>query len=1100
MGPNAEREIADRDLIVAYANRQLIGPVDGEFEYLPEQPHRRYLTGMLFPVASDAATAVPLPDDIQDDAAGDVPGEFGEDQSEDPVSLAGQRLPSAVGVSFILPARVPIRIELTAARYRPEGIGWKREPISLADENAVLISPPANPCKTRTPVLDGAVTIDVNWRPFGGDAQLVTVTLVNRRALNEHGAANPEDCLFQVALRCRPASGAIPPYPSVLGLQSDEEEEELALVYRDVPTFAIGHGAAAVWAEERENEVDWVGTSYLPAYSVPQVNFTLNTAGGVLSLRRLSGILDDPSAIDGLHVFVDGYESWLNSFQDVIQQISPQFSEAAVRITSRVATAVGRMRRGVELLASDEDPDMKTAFALANRAMLMQMAHATEAYAGKRKTRTAELPPEPDYDGLENAWRPFQLAFLLLTIESAAHPSSPDRELVDLIWFPTGGGKTEAYLALSAFTIFYRRLTLGDSGAGTAVMTRYTLRLLTAQQFQRASTLVCACEVIRREDPGLLGSRPISIGIWIGGNNSPNTYVNAIELFEKIKNKERTTLSFQVDLCPWCGTEIIPDGEVADEAYGVQPSNGSFRMACPNPGCDFHDHLPVSSVDEDIYDNPPTILIGTVDKFARFTWEPRAGSLLGAGDTPGPSLIIQDELHLISGPLGTIMGLYEAAFDVVMRASGANPKVVASTATIRRAEQQVRGLFGRPLAVFPPSGLNADDSYFVRFDRALPGRLYCGVMPQGHTPLTAMVHLSSVLLQAPLDAGISEPGLDAYWTLVAYHNNLMELGKTITLAHDDIPARLSVIADAEDHVRGLSDDTIMELTSNVPAAEIPGRLEALNRPSTEADPVSFVACTNMISVGVDVPRLGLMLVSGQPKTTSEYIQATSRVGRRIPGLVFTLFSPARPRDRSHYESFVPYHSALYKAVEPTSVTPFSIPARARALHADLVVLARHAQGWAENDEAGKFDPANPGWLSLIGQFLERIERSDLEESDHIRQHIQELESIWTQRAGMAASAGGLRYKSTGKQHVGLLRSFENEGPEWATLNSMRNIDVEVRMRVRGEDNLWANVSSVALRQRAWPGWDRSSMSLASPSSRKTLLVGRVSGSYLRLPG
>lgn len=1049
MAPRAERELADRELVVAYATRQLIGPVDGEFEFLAEQPHRRYLTGMLFPVAPHEGIATSFSDDIQDDATGDVPGDLGEDNSEDPVSLAGQRLPSAVGVSFILPDGVPIRVELEAARYRSEGTGWKREPISLVGEHAIMISPH----QKQAPILDGTVTIDVKWRSFGENALLVTVTLVNRRTLNEHGIANPADCLFQVAMRCRPVGVTIPPYPSVLGLQSDEEEEELALLYRDVPTFAIGHGAAAVWAEGRENKVDWVGTSYLPSHSVPDVDFNLAAASDVLVLRKLSNIQDNPSVIDELYKFVDGYQRWLDSFQDVVHEISSRFSEAATRITGRVDFAVSRMRRGVDLLASDEDPDVKAAFAFANRAMLMQMVHTKEPYAAARKSRTEEIPPEPAYDELENAWRPFQLAFLLLTMESAVHADSPDRELVDLIWFPTGGGKTEAYLALSAFTIFYRRLTFGDSGAGTTVMTRYTLRLLTAQQFQRASTLVCACEVMRREQPALLGSRPISIGIWIGGGNSPNTYVDALQLFEKIKNRERITLSFQVDLCPWCGTEIMPDGDVPEDAYGVQPSNGSFRMACPNPGCDFHDHLPVSSVDEDIYDNPPTVLIGTVDKFARFTWEPRAGSLLGTGDDPGPSLIIQDELHLISGPLGTIMGLYEAAFDVVMRASGTTPKVVASTATIRRAEQQVRGLFGRPLAVFPPPGLNADDSYFVRFDRSVPGRLYCGVMPQGHTPLTAMVHLSSVLLQAPLDSGVSEQGLDAYWTLVAYHNNLMELGKTITLAHDDIPARLSVIADVEDDVRALSDDSIMELTSNVPPAEIPGRLEALNRPRTETAPVAFVACTNMISVGVDVPRLGLMLVSGQPKTTSEYIQATSRVGRRVPGLVFTLFSPARPRDRSHYESFLPYHAALYKAVEPTSVTPFSIPARARALHADLVMLARHAQGWTENDQAGKFDPADPDWLSLIGQFLERVERSDPEELDQIGRHIQELESAWTQRAVTATSVGGLRYRSTGKQHVGLLRSFEDDGPEWPTLNSMRNIDVEVRMRVRGEDSL-----------------------------------------------
>jgi hypothetical protein len=244
----------------------------------------------------------------------------------------------------------------------------------------------------------------------------------------------------------------------------------------------------------------------------------------------------------------------------------------------------------------------------------------------------------------------------------------------------------------------------------------------------------------------------------------------------------------------------------------------------------------------------------------------------------------------------------------------------------------------------------------------------------------------------------------------------------------------------------------MELTSNVPAAEIPGKLEALQRPSDEKNAVSFVASTNMISVGVDVPRLGLMLVVGQPKTTSEYIQATSRVGRRGPGLVFTLYSPARPRDRSHYESFIPYHAALYRAVEPTSVTPFSIPARNRALHADLVILARHARGWTSDTDAGKFSAIDTEWTHLLELFLERSGFADADELNRIREHIETLEMQWGQRAATAESSGGLRYRASGKQHVGLLRSFEHAGPEWPTLHSMRNIDAQVRMKVQGEDS------------------------------------------------
>lgn len=1039
--------VTDRESILHYVEHQLIGPVDGDDEVLQEPPHRRYLTGILFPTDADDS----LQEDIQDDAAGDVPGGVGEDLADDPVSLAGQRLPSAVGVSFILPAWENIRVELRAARYQQVDKKWHREPIELAGDQAVVLQAPASQGTTQTKILDGTATLDVTWRPFGGGA-LVTVSLVNRRTFTPRGTVDAADCLFQVALKCRPASQAkIPPYPSTLGLQSDPEEEELALLYRNVPTFAIGHGAAAIWGSAEKGRAEWVGNSYLPNHAVPSVDFTLKTNNEILSLRRLTTVESDPSVVADLRRFVDDYDSWFNELRNSVPQIKPALTPAADRLLDRIGASIDRMHRGVRLLASNDHPEIRRAFALANRAMLMQMGHATAGFAGKRKSWTAALPEEPDYDNARNAWRPFQLAFLLLTIESVAFDDCVDRDLVDLIWFPTGGGKTEAYLALAAFAILHRRLTHGDSGAGTTVITRYTLRLLTAQQFQRAATLVCACEAIRRLNPGILGSRSISIGIWIGGNNSPNRYGEAVELLEKIKNKEWTSLSFQVDLCPWCGTEIIPSDDALDEAYGVQPANDSFRMICPNANCEFHDHLPVSSVDDDIYENPPTVLIGTVDKFARFPWEDRAGSMLGAGADPGPSLIIQDELHLISGPLGTIMGLYEAAFDVVMQKHGARPKVVASTATIRRAEQQVLGVFGRPVAVFPPSGLDADDSYFVRFDHTAPGRLYCGVMPQGHTPLTAMVHLSAALLQAPEEVDLTPEGMDSYWTLVAYHNSLRELGKSVTLAHDDIPARMRVIAFADDGVRALQGDTILELTSNVPPSEIPGKLEALQRRCTEKDAVSFVASTNMISVGVDVPRLGLMLVVGQPKTTSEYIQATSRVGRNGPGLVFTLYSPARPRDRSHYESFVPYHAALYKSVEPTSVTPFSIPARNRALHADLVVLARHAKGWRSNTDAGRFSAVDGEWVSLVEEFLQRSSAADADELDRIRQHISELESWWGERTSLAEPTGGLRYKADGRQHVGLLRSFDHPGPEWPTLNSMRNIDVEVRMRVDGEN-------------------------------------------------
>ena len=980
-----------RALMLEYVARQLIGPWDGEDELLRERPQARYLTGILFPQEADAGAdpdlAADLEDEIADPSADD-------DEDEDPLALAQQQLPSSVGVSFMLPRWGSVLVEIHAARYESEGDEWRRRAVPLVGESAITLVPPTDGARrTSELIYDGAASVETVWRPFG-DGALITVALVNRRRITQGGKVDVADCLFQVTLRCHPAESLIGRYPTPFHINADQEDEEFSLLYRNVPTFAIGHGCAATWPPSTPTGAAWVETTHIPRHITPSVDFDLPDAADALSLSRLAEITDSPQEVlRKLYGFVDGYDAWADRLEKSVVEVDVSQQEAAHRLLERVHGARRRMRAGIVLL--EEDPVVREAFAMANKAMLMQMIRSRDPFA-RRRAWTDPLPDAPDYDDPERhwRWRPFQLAFLLLTMESLAVDSCPDRESVDLIWFPTGGGKTEAYLAAMAFTVFHRRLILGDQGVGVTVMTRYTLRLLTSQQFQRAATLACACELIHRDNEDRMGSIPVSIGIWVGGSNSPNNYAEAVKLLEQIREREQTTGGFQLELCPWCGTELLPSGDAPPEAWGVHAANDAFHFSCPNRSCDFHGFLPVSSVDEDLYNRPPTILIGTVDKFARLAWDERASVFLGAGDPPGPSLIIQDEFHLISGPLGTIVGLYEAAFDSAMAIHAARPKILASTATIRRALEQSKGVFGRKVALFPPAGLDADDSYFVRFDHSRPDRLYLGVMPKGHTPLTAMVHLSAALLQAPVEEPLQAPYDDAYWTLVAYHNSLRELGKTVTLAHDDIPARIKVIASAEDSERQLPDDAILELTSNIPAADIPRNLERLTTPKGRPGSVSFAASTNMISVGVDVPRLGLMLVVGQPKTTAEYVQATSRVGRSGGGIVVTLYSPSKPRDGSHYESFIPYHSALYRYVEPTSVTPFSIPARQRALHAALVILARDARGWASNEQAASFDRTDPDWGQVLDEFLRRVAAADPDERAAVESHLQRLEDEW----------------------------------------------------------------------------------------------------------
>jgi len=1042
---------ADRDHILDYLSKQLIGPLEGGDEVLDDKPQHRYLTAILYPMPADSGASVTGRSDNDDEIIDEAPGQLADDDDDDPITLSGQTRPSSVGLSFMATEWSDIEVEVQAGQYQPAEDGyWQRKQVRLPCTVPVRADQASSGLYVhRLPVLDGRASVDVRWRAYG-NGTIVTVALVNRQSQQEPWSIAADECFFQVVLRCWPKSGTIDRYPSKPHLYTDPEAEELELQYRNIPVYAIGHGAAATWMRAIDSSLR-VQTSFFPIHVVPDVSFEIPGNRATLDLWRLAHIeIDEHSIIAELNEFVDNYLTWIGKIKAAVSnQVEPGLTAAAGRLIDRMATAESRMRAGVRLLA--ENQRIRQAFGLANMAMLMQMVHSAPELGGAPHTPSAAPQNvRPDYPQAHCFWRPFQLGFLLLTLKGTV-TESPDRDLVDLIWFPTGGGKTEAYLALAAFTIMHRRLTHGDDGAGTTVITRYTLRLLTAQQFQRAATMIAACEILRRDRPDELGRRPVSIGIWVGGDNSPNNYADARRLREQIEEGKILNQGFQIENCPWCGTTFVPSQTHRKKVWGIETTNNSFRVFCVNTNCPLKTGIPASSVDEDLYANPPTMLVGTVDKFARTVWDDRAGVFFGSGPSQGPSLIIQDEFHLISGPLGTIVGLYEAAFDVLMARNGARPKIVAATATIRRADQQTRGVFGREVALFPPAGIDANDSYFVRMVADKPGRAYAGIMPQGHTPLTGLIHLAAAQLQAPVDIELSPETTDGYWTLVAYHNSLRELGKTITLAHDDIPARLKIIARAQDDCRQLEDDQIVELTSNVPAVSIPRVLERLGRDCTATGAVSFLASTNMISVGVDVSRLGIMTVVGQPKTTAEYIQATSRVGRssRRPGIVVTLYSPSKPRDRSHYESFVPYHSMLYSSVEPTSVTPFSLPARTRALHADLVLLVRHAMGLSANEDAALFDANDPEFQEIIKEFFDRASSADSSEAAHVFEDMERLIIEWSRLVLDAEEMGGLYYSHPGREHARLLRRFTESGEGWPTLDSMRSVDVEIKVGVRG---------------------------------------------------
>ncbi|MEU9480164.1 helicase-related protein [Streptomyces sp. NPDC048191] len=1040
-----------RQELVDYLHRQLVGPAVGEQEILDAPPDRQYLMGTLYPQEADLQRQLDLaaeePDGPGTEARADDTA-----PSTDPVPEANSWLPSSLGLSFYTDTTT-VTVGCSGARYETKaatgdrGRRWKRVP--LRSETHTL-----GPERDRVPVLDGRAEIRVRRRTFRG-GHLVTVALVNaahhEQALGK--AAQWDRMLFQVGLEARPVEGAVLPYPSVRLASRDPEEQELRLQYRHVRTHAVGHGCAVEeQRDEDSGQVTGVKAAVMPQAEVSGTKAAGLTGTPVLNVLHLADPLVSVAQLrEELGEFAAHYRAW---YVGQLNTDIPEWGrEAADRILGRVHTAVTRIESGVRTLCDPDRPELLRAFRAANRAMALQMRHSARDQAGERRARRDPvlLDPAPNP---EATWRPFQLAFFLLAMDGVADPRHPDRDVTDLIWFPTGGGKTEAYLLLAAFVMVLRRAA--PDGGGTAVLSRYTLSLLTTQQFQRAATTVCALETLRRADPETYGEEPFSIGLWVGEATSPNSYDTARTKFEEVRRAAKPDDVFILDRCPWCGTRIVPSHKSPDIGdYGVRATADSFAFHCPRDDCAFHDELPVGVVDEQLYDRPPTFVLGTVDKFARLAWEPRAGRLFGAGtgNLP-PSLVIQDELHLLTGPLGTTVGLYESAvLGLCTTPEGVGPKVVASTATIRRSGEQIRALYGSDVQLFPPAGLDARHSYFAEPDRTRPGRLYLGVMAQGHTAGRASVATAAAMLQGAWELPLDHR--DDYWTLVAYHHSLRELGRTVTAAADDIPAQLKGLdSGSGSGIRELSDHQVQELTSNLLRAEQPVLLDRLEKSWRDEQSVSFLPCTNMLSVGVDVKRLALMLMQGQPKTTAEYIQATSRVGRHtVPGLVVTFFNATRPRDRSHYETFDVYHRSLYRHVEPTSVTPWSVPSRRRALHAALVILVRHRLGLSAENQAGRILDRMPEAEALLDELSARVVTAgESVSADAVRKELGELLAAWEEAAREARKDGReLYYRNQGKGQSNLIKSFEQRYGLWETPNSMRNVDRECQVMVKGAD-------------------------------------------------
>jgi Helicase conserved C-terminal domain len=847
--------------------------------------------------------------------------------------------------------------------------------------------------------------IEIFPRRFKDRDDTWIVTAVMRNTADSTGGSEREAVLYQAFFEVATRGGQFEPYPeSTRAFEKlDDDEQSLALLYRAAGTWAVGHGCAASWDAPDNGAPTSIFGDPMPVAELPSMTPIIEVEGRPIELLMgdLSRLPDEGvgGAWSALQDLSDAYAKWILGQRKIITNLPAHLAPVANRHLDGCEACLCRIKHGIELLKSDAK--VRTAFRLANLAMLLQQISTKriekrpliwDSAARLVIPKGPHVSPWSKHEGAPpvgfGSWRAFQMAFLLMSLDGVRSWKSTSREIVDLIWFPTGGGKTEAYLALMAFYMFHERL-LGNTADvrrdGTNVLMRYTLRMLTTQQFQRAASLICAMEYLRRrpadhsicEIPG----RRFSLGLWIGQQGSPNSIDQAKSQLSEFRRGVTDGNPLVLTDCPWCRAEIgryrgPKPQSIRKSDWNAMATRGVVNhdaegplLLCTDSSCEFGSEqverwLPVEVIDERIYAYPPSLVIATVDKFAMVAYRPLAGSLFGRQLVGGsarqvsfpPGLIVQDELHLISGPLGSMYAIYEGVFERLCSSRHENswikPKIIASTATIRGAADQVKTLYARSeTTLFPSPALEMGDSFFGRYARSpdgslSPGRMYVGVHASDYgSVLTTQVRTFSTALFRSWS--YPEGRRDPWWTLLAFYNSIRELGGAKTLFDSDIRSRLKFLFNREGYAQ---DDRrtlriVEELTSRLTQSDIVQMMDRLSTPYSSKGTGVLDAClaSNIIEVGVDIDRLSLMGVVGQPKTTSTYIQVTGRVGRKWserPGLILVIYNPSKSRDRSHFEQFLSYHRRLYERVEPTSATPFAISAIQRALPGALLVWAR----------------------------------------------------------------------------------------------------------------------------------------------------------------
>jgi hypothetical protein len=1105
-----------RAKLVESLELDLVGPRPGlgdANEILSQSPSRWYLTGFLVPI--DAASSQKLDEEATEELDAAESGGVDDDEPPERGSARNRIFASSMGLSILVPSGAQaLKVTVSWGDYEqrngPES--WTRVP----RERPLTLNLPAKTGNTReTAVPDSkGLKVALLVRPVESAAleaglpagtRTVSVFLVNRRKPTPDEVKD-QAFAFQAQLEIR-TDVPLVARPDLRGFASDDWDDRIAdLQYRDTGEYAVGHNVATD-APLTDGHCHVVRTCWVPRAQVERVA-PAAIAGVELKMDALAALSDFSDARSKLDPLVTEYRAWIAT--QTVPTLSAKRKDTTDGLQSKAQVAADRIAQGIALL---EDPQCLAAFKLANKVMAVAARRRLGVMQGK-------LP-----ESITPEWRPFQLAFLLMNLPGITRPLAEDRKVVDLLFFPTGGGKTEAYLGLAACTLLLRRMqNPGIAGAGVSVLMRYTLRLLTLDQLGRAATLICALELERQKDDKLLGDWPFEIGLWVGraatpnrmGRKGDNDRESARARTIAYLNDDRKPSPIPLEECPWCGTKFK---QISFKLLPNPDDPTDLRIRCVNRSCEFGREfsLPILAVDDPIYRRLPCFIIATVDKFAGLPWVGQVGAFFGrvtrydarAGffgpcDTaqgaaiPGgrllpPDLVIQDELHLISGPLGTMVGLYETALEALsirqINGMDIKPKIIASTATVRRADSQIRALFNRKTVdIFPPPGPDRRDSFFAHTLPASesPARLYTGIAAQGRSPKVVMLRVYMALLGASqkyfelLKAKGQENPADPYMTLVGYYNALRELGGARRLIEDEVRNRLVGYSSRkrQGEAEGLFanrqiDYEPVELTSRESTARVSEAKRRLALAFGLDKAVHVAIATNMISVGLDISRLGLMVVFGQPKTSAEYIQATSRVGRdeSRPGLVVTIYNVHKPRDRSHYERFEIYHETFYRSVEVTSVTPFSPRALDKGLAGTLVGLVRHSLPPMTSARGAAQILAERGRLDFVVDTLaERaLDHSTLPpaEADILRRRVRErtldLLDEWSKEAMELANVGvGLQYNVTeagGAQP--LLRDFlspdlKNLPPTHSRMKfranrSLRDVEPSVAVQVKTID-------------------------------------------------